>query len=557
MTRHLILVIICLFFKFNIIFSQNFDLYIYDENIHLIETHKKTEFNSTILLVKNKILTLRKKGYIQATYDSIIYANDKIYVYLFIGKKYLFDSIYFQNINKTEMKKINFQQQDYYGKVHNSEKIKILTENILIYHENNGYPFVSVAYDSVVTRNSKISYFFKIEKNNFYKIDSIFILSSRKYSNRFITNYIGITAGSVYNQKKINEISKTLNEIDFIEVVRLPELEFHMTGADLYIYLNRKRSNIFDVLIGFAPESQTQKLTVSGDINLKILNSFNLGETINFKWQKYNKLSQNLELNLKLPYFLSTNFGFNNSFLIDKNDTNYLTLNNNFGIQYYFDGANYIEFYFKNNNSFPLQKDTTNFVLLNTKLWGIIIFAQKFDNKYNPRRGYLLNIKTGYGNKQIAKLLNSKQIEGEILLQKFVPLPAKFTLLFQNQTKIIANNKAIYLNELYKIGGHNTIRGLSEKIINTSAYSIFTNEIRYLFDKNSNFYLFNEITYYKKYLPENKNLTTPIFIQGLGLGMTFATANGIFTISYALPRNQKDFFILKTAKIHFGYISVF
>jgi hemolysin activation/secretion protein len=109
-------------------------------------------------------------------------------------------------------------------------------------------------------------------------------------------------------------------------------------------------------------------------------------------------------------------------------------------------------------------------------------------------------------------------------------------------------------NELYRFGGANTLRGFDENIFYASIYSIQNAEIRYLFERNSAFYLFWNGAYYYKIVTQQ---ITEDFPWGFGVGMDFQTKAGIFSLSYALGKQFDNPIGIRTAKIHFGYISRF
>jgi hypothetical protein len=66
--------------------------------------------------------------------------------------------------------------------------------------------------------------------------------------------------------------------------------------------------------------------------------------------------------------------------------------------------------------------------------------------------------------------------------------------------------------------------------------------------------LFADLAYYESEILEEKTSDYPI---GLGFGLNFATKAGIFSLNYALGKQENQSFNLRSAKIHFGFISRF
>ena len=112
----------------------------------------------------------------------------------------------------------------------------------------------------------------------------------------------------------------------------------------------------------------------------------------------------------------------------------------------------------------------------------------------------------------------------------------------------------IYRNELLRIGGLKILRGFDEESINTSSYSIFTLEYRFLLDRNSYFALFSDGGYYESKDVENSFSDTPL---GIGAGINFETKAGIFSFNYAVGRQFDNPIEFRAAKIHFGFVNLF
>ena len=99
-----------------------------------------------------------------------------------------------------------------------------------------------------------------------------------------------------------------------------------------------------------------------------------------------------------------------------------------------------------------------------------------------------------------------------------------------------------------------TLRGFDEESINASLFGIATFEYRFLLERNSNLYLFGDYAYYERNVLNAHFSDRPI---GFGAGIRFQTKPGIFSINYALGSQQGNPVLLKSAKIHFGFVNYF
>ena len=190
---------------------------------------------------------------------------------------------------------------------------------------------------------------------------------------------------------------------------------------------------------------------------------------------------------------------------------------------------------------------------------------EKLDYRFNPKKGISFNAQGSIGNRQIKKnpkindvaystvqLKSSQyQLDGELIgyikLHKnnILKVSAQFASLFGNQ---------IYKNELFRIGGLRTLRGFDEESIYTSTYVIPTIEYRFLFEKNSNIFVFAEGAWYENNSNNNYVNDTPISV---GAGINFDTKAGIFNLGYAIGKQMGNTFDLRTGKIHAGLTALF
>jgi hemolysin activation/secretion protein len=115
-------------------------------------------------------------------------------------------------------------------------------------------------------------------------------------------------------------------------------------------------------------------------------------------------------------------------------------------------------------------------------------------------------------------------------------------------------NDDLFLNELYRIGGLKTLRGADEASIYCSSYAIGTIEYRFVFEQNSNFFLFADQGWWENTAADGYINDTPF---GFGLGTTFETKAGLFSLTYALGKQFNIPIELASGKVHFGFVSLF
>ena len=112
----------------------------------------------------------------------------------------------------------------------------------------------------------------------------------------------------------------------------------------------------------------------------------------------------------------------------------------------------------------------------------------------------------------------------------------------------------LFINEMKRLGGINSIRGFNENFFFASEYSIFAAEWRYYLEQATYFSLFVDAGYIMARTPDITTRTLPV---STGVSLHLDVGKSQFYFTYALGRSALQPFGLQYAKIHFGLRSHF
>ena len=530
------------------------------------------------------IYGLRKSAYVTSSLDSLYCSAEKACVAdFFLGEKYKVVHINNGNVSSDLWDKIGVDKKSENVSISQLENIEA---QVLRYFENHAYPYAQVWVDSIqlIAGGAEMSLF--VDKKEAIIIDSIVVHGNTKSQSKFLQRYLGISKGDGYNQKKMDAIPQKLKQLSYLKAVKPSELYFTPGKVSLHVYLEKQKSNQFNLILGVLPNDQLNdnKVTITGDGKLQLLNSFGVGEEIFAEFRQLKPRTQNLDLSFAYPYFLNSPIGIYGAFNLYKNDSLFVDINTEVGLLYQFSGLNQLKFFYNNKSSNILSSDTisikSNGALPNTldirnNIYGLNLQLQQLDYVLNPRKGFQLNLIGGVGlnkirvNQSIASLtgfdgnplqysydsLDLKKINYSIgfKLSQFLPIGKRGTFLIRNTSKFyLAKN--VLNNEKYRIGGYRLLRGFDEEAIYTPFYSIFTSEFRLLLSQNSYFNVFTDIGLVEDETKGAQSIDVPV---GFGLGLALETRGGIFSLSYALGKNLDNKIEFRNGKIHFGFISLF
>lgn len=523
--------------------------------------------------LRNYLLKLHDNAYLAATFDSIKTDSLNAIAYLTQGDIYKWAKLERGNVDEGVLSEVNFREKLYNNKPIYYKDVKKLQEKIIIYFENNGYPFASVKLDSISFSDNLLSAKLNLTKNLQVKIDSVEIKGSAKITRKYIYNYINVKPGSLYNESAISKTSKRLKELPFVKETKPAEILFSEKSSKIILYLDKKQASQFDGILGLLPDDNTGKLLFTGDVRLKLQNAVGYGEQLELNWRKLQANTQDLRTRVVYPYIFSTPFGIDYIFKLYKRDTTFIDVNQNIGLQYLLTGGDYFKVFVNtkktsllSTKSLQLQSSLPQNGDVSTTIYGIGYRTERLDYRLNPRKGFSLIVNAGAGNKKIKrntslnqeiydtlKTLVSVQYNADIETAYFIPLQGLSTLKIGVQGAFLQNDNT-FQNELFRFGGLRTLRGFDEESIMASAYGIFTAEYRYLLEQNSYMYLFFDQAYYEKRIIDSFVHDTPF---GFGAGISFETKAGIFSINYALGKQFNNPIQFKSGKVHFGIVSYF
>lgn len=548
----------------------NTDSAIVFKKINYKKQHNNVEF---IYKEINKIyISLIDQGYISASIDSIKNDSLNYSAYICAGKKYKWITLKYNQNDQGIVSKLGYNERFFTNRPFEFFELSRFMEKIVTYYENNGYPFASSKLDSLQISDSNISAKLIIEKNVFIKLDSLITEGAGKVSQKFLLRYLGIKQGMPYNSAIFSAVSKKTKQLPFVTEKKPPIVQLTDKKNKLFLFLEKKNASQFDGIIGILPNDKG-KTVFTGDLKIKVVNAiFKSGETIDINWRRLQTQTQDLKAAVIYPYIAGLPAGIDYNLKIYKKDSAFLDVNNAVGLNYYFSGLNHLKVFYKQRNANLISTSgLSNITVLpdyadvTTKAYGLGFFIEKLDYRFNPRKGISVNVQGSVGTRQIKKnpkindvaystiALKTSQYQTEGMIVGYLNLFKNHVIKLSSQFGSVFGN-TIYKNELFRIGGLRTLRGFDEESIYASTYIIPTVEYRFLFERNSNLFLFGEGAWY-----ENKNVSgyvndVPI---SFGAGINFETKAGIFNLSYAIGKQYSNGFDLRIGKIHAGLTALF
>ena len=332
---------------------------------------------------------------------------------------------------------------------------------------------------------------------------------------------------NTFNLDNLREIHNAFEKLPFTNQIKYPEILFTKDSTKVYVYLEKSNPNKFDGFIGFSNDEQS-KLTFNGYLDLQLQNILNSGEKFNLYWKNDGNSQTSFNIGTELPYIFKSPIGIKANLRIFKQDSTFQNTLSDLNLGYYF---NY------NSRAFVGYQKTNSVDIQNSNSFNLNDFTNTFltssfehlelnsDSFVFPEKAKIF-FKIGTGSRTIASTKTS---------QFFMQWDVNYNFNLNSKNSIFLRNQTFYLqsedyviNELFRFGGINSIRGFNENSLQANAYSSFITEYRYVIASNLYIHTITDFGYFQDKTSNSKNN-----LLGLGFGFGLFSKNGLFNLVYA------------------------
>ncbi len=538
--------------------------------------------------------SLRSKGYVTASLDSLFMDTVSARMVVYIGESYLWARLDAAALEPELLESIGWKEKMFDGRPINFIQVKQWEERILDHYENTGYPFARVYLDSLQLEPGKQVYArLRTDKGPLYHIDSIRVYGDAKISSSYLQRYLDISNGSIYRQDKLSGIGKKIRELTYVEETQPADLTMLGTGSVVNLYLKQKKSSQVNLVVGFLPNNDqlsSKKLLLTGEANILLRNALGAGETIGLNWQQIQVKSPRLHLVYQHPYMFRSPVGLDFSFEMFRKDSSFVNVNFQLGGQYILNENQSGKLFIQRVQTIVNQGGIPSSQIIQTRRlpdvadissvnMGVEYDFHNTDYRFNPKKGNEFRVSMTIGSKKIKKnneildlkdpgdpSFNFETLYDTVKLKTyqfrlraegahFFPLGKQSTLKAGLNAGLFKSGN-IFRNELFQVGGYRLLRGFDEESQYLSQFAIGTIEYRLLYvtGLNSFFYALVDGGWGKTYEQQQKKDHTYF---GTGLGLAFETKAGIFNLAWAIGKRDDTDLNLRKSKIHFGFVNYF
>ncbi len=373
-----------------------------------------------------------------------------------------------------------------------------------------------------------------------------------KVPKRFVKNLEKEFVGKKYDNENLLKINSRLENHPFVLLERTPQTLFTKDSTEIYLTLQKKKSNNFDGILGFG-NNDKQKISFTGSINLNLKNVFNGFESISLYWQRNQQSGQNFDLQTDIPYLFGSNVGANLNMNIYRQDSTFanvkfrpslyyqLSAKQKIGARGNFEISSVLDDTYTSGQDFSKKGVGVFYEFTETSEEPLFVYKTKLIAELDLLSSYYQNLDKTF-----------QQTRYFFFAERNFHLNGNHYFNVKAESAMLDSDGEITTNELFRIGGYNSLRGFNEQSLFTDFYAFGGVEYRYLVNNQAFFDVFGQLANVR-----NSILKTTSKLYSFGLGFNLLLPIGLMTFQISNGQEFNNPFKFQDTKIHWGIVSKF
>lgn len=432
-------------------------------------------------------------------------------------------------------------KRNFYRRTFDTAIINNTINRVVSRYADTGFPFARAVCDSAVVKNAAVTLYYSVTSGQRFIVNNIFMPQCPKISKHYIYRTVFIRPFNDFSHARFTKTVPLINNTGIITAVKPSAVEFYPDGADIYLYIQKLKANSAEAGVALMYDDVAKKYYPAGNASLVLNNNLGYGEYFGFDWRGYNRNSQKLSVETRLPYLFGSVFSPSGRVKINKCDSSsvYVEIVPELGVTVSDALSASVAVAF---NSVMPQESGELAVKTKEMLYGV--GAQWFSvcNNGVVKLGAeaSLGTRTANGEKN-----PSQEICFEALFKRNFARFLEFDLKTDSKLKFCNATTSLY--EKYRFGGARLLRGFNEDYFYADMYGIMSNTLRFNANGGVGVFLFCDMAYYRC---QNTNTTLHDTPLGVGIGTTLTQRNTDIDVAWALGREYGAFLPIRQAKLH-------
>lgn len=514
--------------------------------LNTINYQKKLKNTSILKTEIEKVANLLKNlGYFTNTIDSVQQINQK-YIAFFSLNEWIENAVIKINASEiTEIENTKIENKTLTTPVKNLQTIlNSITKSL----DNQGKSFSKVQLRNITIIENTLFADLEIIPSEKRIVDKVIVKGYDNFPTSFLKNYFRITPNTIFSQKKMMAISENSQNLPFVSEIKPPEVLFTKDSTQLFLYLSKKQNNSIDGIVNFTSKENGGVL-FNGMLDVRFQNILNTGERFEIFWNSIAQERQEFKITTEIPYIFNSIISPEIAFSIYKQDSTFLNTRFKANLKLSIADFYKLGFQYESESSENLKQSLNNNVeTFSSKFYGIYFSYTKPKNDIFYFDKFHFEINPAFGKRKTTQT-NTNQFKIRSTTSYIWDISKRSSFFLKNEIGYL-NSDTFLTNELFRIGGANSIRGFDEQSIFTESYTFFNIEYRIVTNSLSYLYTITDIGRFS-------SLSTQKNIFGLGLGYLFKTKQSQININITVGKNENIPFDFKQSKLIISWKNFF
>lgn len=435
---------------------------------------------------------------------------------------------------------------------------------LLLAEERKGHPLASCVIDSLtIVQGDEIDsalVHLTLRRGPFVTIEEVQIEGNTETSDDVILRESRVRRGEQFHPDRVAAIRRRLVRLNIFSSVSEPELYMRGSRGGLLLRVQEGNTNTFDGIAGYMPASVPgESGYLTGQVAVAMRNLFGTARKLHFRWQKEDRLSQELHVAYAEPWLFGLPVSAALEFQQRRQDSTYVRQGILVRADVLISDELSLSGIIGSESVIPsVQAGTSTVARSATMTLGGEVVYDTRDDLYAPRRGVRYRADYNYARKSISA--PDAPPGGVEHLQRFGLDLESYLEPFSRQVLLVGlhgrqvQGGGIDASELFRFGGARTLRGYRENQFLGSRVGWAAVEYRFLLARHSFLYGFFDTGYYFRPAEPLRLVTgSEAFLYGYGIGLRFDTSLGNLGVSFALGKGDS----FAQGKIHVGIVNEF
>lgn len=438
-------------------------------------------------------------------------------------------------------------QNSYARRLVNETTLNTLRQQIFSEPARLGYPFATLTMTAVSPAIQAgevwLNPTFRLARGEQVRIDTVIFRGVEKTRPELLARSTAVFREKIHTSSMDTDMRRALRRYPFLQVDSRGEVIRTRSGEYGLLYsVTEEKDNRFGGIVGYVPETPTQKGYFTGEIDLEFQNLSGTGRQLHIYWSKMNRYSQQIRLVYFEPWIWRTPFFGRGRFEQILRDTLMVIRDGSISIGQYGKKGARLQLNMGYRTALPTRGGRNLYQLQSNRVYslGVGFELDRRNREIAPNRGMYIQTEYNLGSRSAEKSARRLQLEWRQDLEIYLRLRPEIILFLGGHfySKWIRGAQ-LNISDYYYFGGARNLRGYPNDFFSGRQIGWLNLELQQRMGRFSSVYLFFDQGYYH-------HDQTGFYPHAYGIGLRLSSRIGIIGLDYGF--GEGDTF--STAKLH-------